>query len=162
MATESAFNSTSTGPNWKQAVKIWNRMTEYSPNDELAYKVMEHLSTYYSDWKTNIDMRQTLSMSAPVQGPILNQVRDPQRSLLALPVPQQHPALRILTTCSSSRASGLEINCLNLQKRRPESLAAVLNVGENNVTAERSRDYVLIRAEIVDLQHAEVAIPRHL
>lgn len=40
MATETAFNSKSAGPNWKEAVKIWNRKAEYYTSDEVSYKVL--------------------------------------------------------------------------------------------------------------------------
>ncbi|KAJ7200900.1 hypothetical protein C8J57DRAFT_1627132, partial [Mycena rebaudengoi] len=83
MATESAFNSRAAGPNWKEVVKIWNRRAEYYIKDEVSYKVLEQLSGYYAEWKTNIDVRQSLSVTAPVRRPVLASLRDPQRSLVA-------------------------------------------------------------------------------
>ncbi|KAJ7099008.1 hypothetical protein C8R44DRAFT_748066 [Mycena epipterygia] len=89
MSKETAFNSTTAGPNWTQGVKIWNRKAEYFVNDRVSYKVMEHLKGYYADWKTNVGIKQSMSVTAPNQTPLLTKLRHPDRSLQAPPVPQK-------------------------------------------------------------------------
>ncbi|KAJ7106160.1 hypothetical protein C8R44DRAFT_745248 [Mycena epipterygia] len=81
MPRETAFNLTTAGPNWTQGVKIWNRKAEYF--------VMEHLKGYYADWKTNVGIKQSMSVTAPNRTPLLTKLHHPDRSLQAPPVPQK-------------------------------------------------------------------------
>ncbi|KAJ7769226.1 hypothetical protein DFH07DRAFT_769122 [Mycena maculata] len=89
MESEPAFNSRAAGPNWNQAVKIWNRKAEFYGNNEVSYKVAEHLHAYYANWKTNVNVKQSLSVAAPIRVPLIAKLRDPQRLLQAPPVLQR-------------------------------------------------------------------------
>ncbi|KAF8056942.1 hypothetical protein FPV67DRAFT_1637573 [Lyophyllum atratum] len=87
MREDESFNSPTSAPNWKQAVKVWNRFADV--NEKISYKLVEQLMVYYADWKTNLNIRQTLSMTNRVRQPVRNAIRDPQRSRYAPPAPER-------------------------------------------------------------------------
>lgn len=96
MEANPAFNSTSSGPIWKLAVKVWNEIADRE--DGVFYKVrittqskgrqlisshrqlVEQLKVYYSTWQTNLNVRQSLSMTSAARHPVVAAARDPLRS----------------------------------------------------------------------------------
>ena len=56
LAENSSFNNV-TGPSWNIAVEVWNRAVEIDL--EISYKPVEQLMAYYSDWKSNLNIKWT-------------------------------------------------------------------------------------------------------
>ena len=46
---------------WKLAVRTWNRYAESDP--DILYKLVEQLMAYYNDWKADLNVKQTLSLT---------------------------------------------------------------------------------------------------
>lgn len=89
------------GLNWKQAVKAWNHVADRT--DGIFYKVRlekypnhvltsfiqlaEQLSLYFSTWKTNLDIKETLSITTNARKPLQAIILDPSRAACAQTVP---------------------------------------------------------------------------
>ena len=86
ISEDPSFNNAN-GPLWKLAVKVWNRNAEINP--EISYKLIEQLIAYYNDWKTNLNIKQTLSLTLEDRKVVYNLIRNPQRSLQISGAPQQ-------------------------------------------------------------------------
>jgi hypothetical protein len=86
MSEDPNFNNAN-GPMWKLAVKVWNRAAEN--NSDISYKLMEQLKAYYNDWKTNLNIKQTLSLTIENWKIVHNLVRHPQCSLYISAAPHQ-------------------------------------------------------------------------
>jgi len=56
MADDPSFNSDN-GPSWKLAVQTWNQHAEIDP--DISYKLVKQLMTFYNDWKTGLNIKQT-------------------------------------------------------------------------------------------------------
>ncbi|PPR06280.1 hypothetical protein CVT24_000821 [Panaeolus cyanescens] len=84
MKTNTAFNSRTTGPVWKLAVKEWNAHAD--KQDEIYYKLIEQLRVFYSSYMTRINVKQSLSLTANARRPIIQAVRDPARSDAVPPI----------------------------------------------------------------------------
>ena len=93
MAEESSFNN-ATGPSWNITVKVWNRAAEIDL--EISYKLVEQLMAYYNDWKANLNIKQTLSLTLENQKVVHDLIRNPQYSLTA--APQQPMQLHKVTS----------------------------------------------------------------
>lgn len=78
MVSSSAFNSTSRGPVWKLAVRVWNERAELTHG--ISYKLVEHLKTCYASFNVGIRIRQTLSTTSTIRRDINKRARDPRRS----------------------------------------------------------------------------------
>ncbi|RDB16051.1 hypothetical protein Hypma_003473 [Hypsizygus marmoreus] len=87
MREHEAFNVPSGVPRWKDAVKVWNRYAD--ENVDIFYKAQQ-LTVFHSDWKTSLNVRETLSLSLTARKPVLNVIQNPRRSALAPAIPQ-HP-----------------------------------------------------------------------
>ncbi|KZT21248.1 hypothetical protein NEOLEDRAFT_1032610, partial [Neolentinus lepideus HHB14362 ss-1] len=75
------FNQVSGEPLWKEAVKVWNQLAE--SENGISYKLIEHLKTYYSTWKTRLNAKYTLMQTADVWGNLDKMLQDPSRLLQA-------------------------------------------------------------------------------
>ncbi|KAF8965896.1 hypothetical protein BDZ97DRAFT_1995354, partial [Flammula alnicola] len=85
MKSDPAFTSRSAGPNWKLCIKVWNKHAD--SRKDIYYKLVEQLKTYYLEWMTNLNVKQSLSLSSGLRHPVNLAIRDPARSTLAPPVP---------------------------------------------------------------------------
>ena len=90
MAEDPSFNNAS-GPSWNIAVKVWNRVAEIDL--EISYKLVEQLMANYNDWKANLNIKQTLSLTLENQKVVHDLIRDPQCS-----APQQPMQLHQVTS----------------------------------------------------------------
>ncbi|KAG6808594.1 hypothetical protein H0H92_003610 [Tricholoma furcatifolium] len=89
MTDNSGFNDPETGPNWSIAVPLWNNVAD--TEGPVSYKLTEQLKAYYNEWKKNVNIKQTKSMTADKRVKVTEAIRDPRRSLAApkaLEVPQ--------------------------------------------------------------------------
>ncbi|KAJ3553058.1 hypothetical protein NP233_g12733 [Leucocoprinus birnbaumii] len=78
------------GQKWDDAVVVWNRTASEKgsdPNSKLTFKLEEHLQHYYSRWKNNLNIRETLSMTSKARQPLQAQLSAPSRSIEAPNVP---------------------------------------------------------------------------
>ncbi|TFK86323.1 hypothetical protein K466DRAFT_576438 [Polyporus arcularius HHB13444] len=73
-----AFNQQTGEPDWDHAVITWNREAER--NDEVYYKLIEHLKLYFSTWQTNMNIKHTLGQTSSTRKQTDLAVRDPKRS----------------------------------------------------------------------------------
>ncbi|KAH6902446.1 hypothetical protein BKA70DRAFT_1229093 [Coprinopsis sp. MPI-PUGE-AT-0042] len=78
MQKDARFGPTSNGgPNWDSAVRIWNQTADST--DGIYYKLVEQLKSYYTSWKTNLNIKTTLSLThnerAPVRAALLHPTR---------------------------------------------------------------------------------------
>ncbi|KAH9483209.1 hypothetical protein JR316_0005313 [Psilocybe cubensis] len=80
------YNSVSSGPIWKEAVKVWNHYADTEPT--ISYKLIEQLKSYYSKWKTLVNSKETLTMTYDTRRPLALELTDPTRSSTAPRVPQ--------------------------------------------------------------------------
>ena len=95
MAEESSFDN-ATGPSWNIAVKVWNRAAEIDL--EILYKQVEQLMAYYNDWKANLNIKQTLSLTLENQKVVHDVIRNAQCSLQITAAPQQPMQLHKVTS----------------------------------------------------------------
>ena len=95
MADDPSFNSDN-GPSWKLAVRTWNRHAEIDP--DISYKLVKQLMTFYNDWKTGLNIKQTLSLTLEDRKVIHDLIRNPQRSLQITAAPQQQMQPHIVTS----------------------------------------------------------------
>ncbi|KAF8886887.1 hypothetical protein CPB84DRAFT_1667887, partial [Gymnopilus junonius] len=87
MNSNSAFSSISGEPWWEIAVKDWNLRADGI--DDISYKLIEQLKAYYTKWKSISHIKETLSLSAEVRGPLSLIIHDPSCSTKAPTVPYQ-------------------------------------------------------------------------
>ncbi|KAF8186025.1 hypothetical protein BJ912DRAFT_803788, partial [Pholiota molesta] len=80
-----AFNSSTAGPDWKQAIKVWNRHANDTKG--IFYKLIEHLTMYFSAWKTNINIKESLSLSANARLPLREVISNPKWTSDIPPIP---------------------------------------------------------------------------
>ncbi|KAK1227239.1 hypothetical protein PQX77_009768, partial [Marasmius sp. AFHP31] len=85
-------------PNWKIISKSWNTGAGNDPT--ISYKLPEHLQLYYNGaWKTNTNIKQTLSQTSHERQPVRDELRDDTSSQIkSLRVPQQPPKLHSVTS----------------------------------------------------------------
>jgi hypothetical protein len=117
MSEDPNFNNAD-GPLWKLAVKAWNRIAENDP--EISYKLMEQLMVYYNDWKANLNIKQTLSLTLDDRKVVHDLIRNPRRSLQITVAPQQQmqshevtSGLRFLTPMDLDRNPDTEANAIS-------------------------------------------------
>ena len=77
MVEETSFNN-ATGLLWNVAVKVWNRAAEIDL--EISYKLVEQQMAYYNDWKANLNIKQTLSLTLENQKVVHDLIRNLQHS----------------------------------------------------------------------------------
>ncbi|KAF8967031.1 hypothetical protein BDZ97DRAFT_1656746, partial [Flammula alnicola] len=88
MNSNPIFSPKSGEPRWREAVKVWNSNAERM--DDVSYKLVEQLKTYYTKWKSLSHVKETLSLSADLRRPLSLIIHDPLRSTIAPTVPE-HP-----------------------------------------------------------------------
>ncbi|KAJ3526520.1 hypothetical protein NMY22_g10125 [Coprinellus aureogranulatus] len=103
METDPAFNSRTTGPVPKLASPVWNEHAE--GQEKVFYKTSEQIQAFYKIWQTNLNIRQTLSMTAAIRNPITAAARAATRSAAA-PKVSNRPLQR------HSAKSGLDFTAL--------------------------------------------------
>ncbi|KAF8057979.1 hypothetical protein FPV67DRAFT_1525179 [Lyophyllum atratum] len=76
--------SMKSGVDWEEAVKVWNAHAD--EQRDISYKLTEHLKVYYGgDWEAQVNIKQTMSITASERLPLKRSLRDPTRSTLARP-----------------------------------------------------------------------------
>ena len=85
-----------------------------------TYKLMEQLMIYYNDWKVNLNIKQTLSLTLDDRKVVHDLIRNPQRSLQITVAPQQQmqshqvtSGLQFLTTMDLDHNSDTEANAIS-------------------------------------------------
>ncbi|KAF8237934.1 hypothetical protein L208DRAFT_1244798 [Tricholoma matsutake] len=96
MTGNSRFNDPISGPNWEQAIRLWNNTADIT--DGILYKLTEQLKVYYDgDWKRNTNIKQTKSMTADVHIPLKQSLRP---TLLPAPPISRSPPITTLPSLS--------------------------------------------------------------
>ncbi|KAF8240317.1 hypothetical protein L208DRAFT_1234018 [Tricholoma matsutake] len=96
MMGNSRFNDPILGPNWEQAVRLWNNTADIT--DGISYKLTEQLKVYYNgDWKRNTNIKQTKSMTADVCIPLKQSLCDPRWSSAAPKAPERAQTLHSMS-----------------------------------------------------------------
>ncbi|KAH9475789.1 Werner syndrome ATP-dependent helicase-like protein [Psilocybe cubensis] len=81
------YNSLTSGPIWKKAVKVWNHYADI--NSEISYKLIEQLKSYYAHWKTNLNVKESLFTTYDIRKPLAAILSNPSRSVTAPRVPEK-------------------------------------------------------------------------
>ncbi|KAF6764006.1 hypothetical protein DFP72DRAFT_956173 [Ephemerocybe angulata] len=130
MASNPAFNSRTTGPTWKLAVKVWNEHAETSKH--VYYKLVEQLKSYFTTWTANLSVVQTLSMTSLVRNPITAASRAISRSTLA-------PSMTDRPLTLHAVHAGFNTPALRTSLPVPPSEPAEQNSGVSSITAPQAQ-----------------------
>ncbi|KAF8870352.1 hypothetical protein CPB84DRAFT_1908275, partial [Gymnopilus junonius] len=95
MQSSEEFCSKTRGPIWKPAVKLWNRYAD--ANDDIFYKLEEQLKIYYTEWKVNLNSKETLSLTYNARKALATTLKHPARSTAVVPVPEKLPQIHTVS-----------------------------------------------------------------
>ncbi|XP_006457870.1 hypothetical protein AGABI2DRAFT_215844 [Agaricus bisporus var. bisporus H97] len=105
------FNNSRTGPQWKQAIKVWNRKAE--EQSDITYKLIEHLTSYFTEWNTSLNVKESLTMSTTERKTLRDYIRGHQLDQRAPTVPPTTLAPPLRAPANNSTTSEATPGTLN-------------------------------------------------